>query len=182
MTTSLYQQALRKDTSGDIAEAVKGYIASIEAQENILDAYINVAVIFLSVALDYGVESHYISSGVFTQKDVAAFSNRYADILAEAQRLFPSSNEPIFWKKYAEVYYHDINRQELMSIIHLQPDNPVPYFLLYVHDATHDITDIAYWQKIEELREICAKSRTTKNMYIASYIDSVNSIKNMGSG
>jgi len=167
-----FKLGLHQDLAGNYDSAIDYYIKSVENEEMILDSHLNLIVILIEVVFDYGVSSDLINKGIFSQQDIDKFSDYLNSLLKKTEILFESS-EIMFWKYFIESYYYEVEREKLMDIIDLDPNNLVPYHQLYITDLGLHMDTECYKTKIDKLKKKLLDQPTIKNKYIFSLINGV---------
>lgn len=90
-------------------------------------------------------------------------------ILEKGLSVFPDSLELFFWKRYFayRLFLLEFSEDDCKKMIfeHKAKDSLVPYFFLNMFDER------LYLTQIIELREVCRKVLTAKNLYILTFIE-----------
>lgn len=159
----IYQLALKKDIQGEYFEATNLYEKSIEKNEDSLDAIINLAFIYWESNSQFTFTNGAKITSDFLNIDIY----RYLEILDLGLQKFENNREILFWKKYFRFagLGEEFSEKECEVFLEIPGDSEIPYFFLYLFDK------IKYYDKRNEILNICIKIPTAKNNWIKSIIE-----------
>ncbi|MEO0901462.1 MAG: hypothetical protein AAFY00_05390, partial [Bacteroidota bacterium] len=86
----------------NLKEMVSLYNKSINTDNNSVEDYINLILIYWNATFDYGFESYCITEGVFTENQILALPKKIDHLFEKASNLYPNNKELKFWKIYIE--------------------------------------------------------------------------------
>lgn len=169
---SYFQLALKEDLAHNYKEAIELYSKSVEDEELILDAHLNLTVILFNLCHDIGLSSYLINNKKFNEIEIARLCEYMNFLIKKTVVMFSKSNEAIFWKYFKENYYTGYSNGELREIIMQDEKNLVPYFQLYIAELANRNDVSGYKEIISKLKSDLIKNKTIKNEYILSLIES----------
>ena len=171
-----FEIGLEQDLKGSLKGAIENYKLSVENEELIIDAHLNLIVILLEITFDFGVSSDLINNGIYSQEEINEFHDYLNNLIVKSKVLF-KSNEIDLWQYCVKSYFDEFRRDDLLEIIEKDSKNLVPYFQLYIFDLGMDKEIISYSDKVEKLKEQLNSELTFKNKYIISLIEGAESSK-----
>lgn len=158
------EDAVAADRKGDLQLAAVGY-EEVLAGEASVEAVLNLAVVYW-LATDTGMAAEKKLSPNF----LATAGRRIPELLAVAQRRYPTSTEARFWRRY--IAWADLGEPfgsaECRELLREDPAALVPAMHLF---AASQGTE-AEAEALELLRR-CQEDGTTRAQYVASVIQGV---------
>ncbi|MFN0246109.1 MAG: hypothetical protein ACKV2T_04325 [Kofleriaceae bacterium] len=159
------QDAVAADRNGELELAAARYEQVLADGEASLDVLMNLAVLYWQ-ATDPGMSAAKKLSRDF----LAIAGSRCPELLDEAQRRFPKSTEPRFWRQY--IAWADLGEpfedDECRNLLREDPASLVPAMRLFsISDGKE-----AEPEALELLRR-CQEDRTTRANYVVSVIEAV---------
>ena len=166
-----YELGLKEDLARNYAGAVEFYSKSVDSEELILDAHLNLIVLLITICFDFGLTSTLISNRIYSESQIGDLYELLNRVLQRTLLVFESS-EVSFWKYYKENYYSGFSRNRISDFLKRDDSCRIPYFQLYILDLA-DKNDVSlYRSEVEILKKELSKSRTIKSDYILSLIES----------
>ena len=166
-----FKLGIKEDLARNYRGAIEFYTKSVETEEMILDAHLNLIVIMITVCFDFGLTSSLIGKQIYTESDINELGE-YLNRLLQKSAIAFNFSEISFWKYYKENYYSGYSRDRVNGFLNQPDSNLIPYFQLYVEDlaARRDVSQ--YKNEIQKLKNELQKVNTIKNEYILSLIQS----------
>jgi hypothetical protein len=164
---SAFEKGLKSDIERNIMDAIHYYELSIEQNEKIKDAYINLLVIHWLIIYDYGYYERY----GFNDNNYKYPENQYEKILVLGKKDFPDEMEFLFWEKYFNnlLAEKDFLEEECLQLADMDKESLLPYFFLFIETGKNE-----YKAKAGKLIRKISNIRTIKNEYIATVL--INSL------
>ncbi len=173
-----FKKAVVSDLAGNRKSAIELYVDSIEHEELVIDAYLNLIGILTEISVDDGIAVDLVRTREFSEKQIIHLISYLPPLMRRAAGHF-GSNEIEFWKYYNENFYSEFERERILTIIEKDPSSLIPYFLLYFQDLSNDADIFSYSSKITELKEALVDQKTIKNKYVLSLIESAEHQKTL---
>ncbi len=161
----LFNKGLTYDISGDILNAIKYYSRSLENEEDIAEAYLNLLLIHWLANFDLG----FMKEFELNKQNYTCNDSIISDIIEEGKRKFPSNIEFEFWQKYfnSVLGIESFSTEDCKRLVkNYSIEDKVLYFFLYVISDKKE-----YLAEKEILKKIISRSLTTKNKYILSMLE-----------
>lgn len=162
---SRLQDAISADRAGDMVAAAGAYEAALAAGERSLSAFLNLAILYWQ-ATDFGISS----SKRLEQKFIAHAGTRFPVLLVEAQRAFPQSTEPEFWRRF--IRWADLGEDfpvdACRELLGRDPTTLIPAMHQFSLTQGREGRD----QALELLRQI-REDGTTRGRYVTSVLEGV---------
>jgi hypothetical protein len=159
------QDAVGADRKGELQLAAAGYEGVLAGGEASLEVLLNLAVLYWQ-ATDTGMAAAKKLNPDF----LVTAGGRFPELLAEAQRRFPMSTEPRFWRRY--IAWADLGEpfggDECRELLREDPATLVPAMHLFAVSHGKE----ARAEALELLRR-CNEDGTTRARYVASVIQGV---------
>lgn len=159
------ETAIGADRNGELEAAAAAYERALAADQPSLELLLNLAILYWQ-ATDAGLASAKRLSVDF----MATAGRRVPELLAEAERRFPVSAEPRFWKRYID--WADLGEpfdpEECRDLIRQDPASHTPAMYLFMSTQGGE----AEAEALELLRK-SEEERTTRARYVASVIRGV---------
>lgn len=159
-----FKKALELDLAQQYKGAIQEYELAILHEHSVVEAYINLAIIYWLSAAEFAWADKYKIPVEF--RSTAA--TRYAEVLSVAKNKFPNCGELYFWERYClhRLIFDPLEEEEVLKIISTFKEcTEIPYFFLYLFDKEK------YSKQRDKLLEKCQVSPTAKNIYIKSIIE-----------
>lgn len=157
--------AIASDRAGDMAAAAAAYEEALATGERSLSAFLNLAILYWQ-ATDFGISAN----NKLEQRLITHAGARFPILLAEAQRAFPQSAEPEFWRRY--IRWADLGEEfpvdACRELLQRDPTTLVPamhQFSLTQGREGHD-------QALELLRQ-AREDGTARGRYVTSVVEGV---------
>ncbi len=166
-----YKLALKEDLARNYGRAIEFYSKSIESEELVLEAHLNLIVILITVCFDFGLTLSLISNRTYTESQISNLCENLNNLLQKSLVVFNSS-EVSFWKYYKDNYYSGFSREKISDFLKQKNSNRIPYFQLYIKDLAEKRDVSLYKTEVDKLKDELSKTKTIKNEYILSLIDS----------
>lgn len=166
-----YKLGLNEDLAGNYRRAIEFYSKSVESEELILDAHLNLIVLLITVCFDFGLTLTLMDNRTYNESEISDLCEYLNRILQRSLVVFDSS-EVSFWKYYKENYYSGFSRDKISAFLKQSNSNRIPYFQLYIQDLAEKQDVSLYKAEVDELKEELSKTKTIKNEYILSLIES----------
>lgn len=166
-----YQLGLKEDLARNYRGAIEFYSKSVESEELVLDAHINLIVILIIIALDPGLSLFLISKRVYTESELGHLY-KYLNRLMQKSLITFNSSEISFWNYYKESFFSNFSRDRISAFIGRDNSNIIPYFQLYIDDLSEGKDVSSYLNQVENLKAELLKKNTIKNDYILALIES----------
>lgn len=156
------QRAELLDAQNRPLEAAEAYESAIRDPHTDLDAFLNLAVLYLEFA-DFGFAAHHRIPDEYIRN---SFS-RAQEVLAEAERRFGKHSEISFWQRYLRfvVLGEEPFEEECTHMVNPN-ESLVPYFYLYSAPGGEK-----YQQQAEQLLAQVGRGTTQRERYIKSIIE-----------
>lgn len=157
------ESALSVDRSGRYMLAASLYESLAAGGTADLETLLNLAVLYWR-ATDFGIAAGQRLPPEFFH--MAAL--RCRELLAEAERRFPESTAPRFWRKYIDWADLDapFERTECLELLREDPGNPLPALYLFSDSLGEE-----FEAEARELLRRCRADVTIRNGYVASVIE-----------
>lgn len=158
MSTSFFEKAYKADLEGNLLQAIDNYLLSIKNGEKILEAYVNFIAIGSVLDIEYGDYCKFFSNNT-PQESLPLFSERQ-NIIQEAKKLFPNSQEIIFWERHRIYFDGNIDKVEKMLQMKLMLKKNssflLPNYWLYMaYEEPININDFMYFcRDFDEYEEL----------------------------
>lgn len=159
------RDAVAADRTGDPPLAAARYEEMLAGGEASLEVLVNLAVLYWQ-ATDPGMAAGKKLSPDF----LATAGRRIPELLAEAERRFPASTEPRFWRRYIAWAELDepFSSDDCRDLLREDPAALVPAMVLFADSQGTE----AEQQALELLRR-CREDGTTRAQYVISVIEGV---------
>jgi hypothetical protein len=156
-------EARAADREGRIEAAATAYEQALASGDAPLDAVIDLAVLYWQ-STEYGFWKSLGLSPAFVDKA----AERFPQLLAQAEQLYPERPEPRFWKRYTA--WADLGEPfevtEAEALLRKHPDYLEPAMMLYSVSPGSE-----HEAQARELLRACRTAGTTRCRYMASVIE-----------
>jgi len=166
-----YNLGLKEDLARNYKGAIEYYSKSVEAEELVLEAHLNLIVLLIIVCFDFGLTRTLINNRTYTESQISGLCEYLNRLLQKTLIVFDSS-EVSFWKYYKENYYSGFSRDRVRDFLKQKNSSRIPYFQLYIQDLAEKQDVSLYKREVDELKYELSKNKTIKNEYISSLIES----------
>jgi hypothetical protein len=159
-----YDEAVRIDEQGKLAEAAMAYEKYLESNPSDVEAILDLAFVYWQ-ATDGGVAADQHLPMSFLDLAEA----RWKQLFRQAKEFHPERSDVAFWEKY--ILWADLGEpleeNECREFLRRQPQYPDPGFALFSWSGGTEAREAA-----QQLLRRCSTSSTTRCRYIVSVIES----------